>query len=338
MQTVALLAMEPPLGAGADALRDEKETLFRAIRTLEPGRHRARASSTGYRDEPGVAPDSDVETYAGRAAAHRLVALGRRALLHPRRQGAARSTAPRCASSCTARPRTCSPRPRRDAPRQQLPALPAEPARVTRDRRDGQEPRARRSTVAPSSCMLCNDSPGEMSAYERLLGDALDGESLLFAREDGVESAWRVVDRVLTDHGPAYPYDAGHVGSGRGRRARRTIPTVGTIRMPERFRSTRRRARNEESDARVPRSHPERAARRGRRTRPAVRAGDWVLLAGQVGVDPATGALVPGGVEAEADQVLTNLAAVLGRLRRRRGPTSPRSPSSWPARWSTSRR
>jgi glucose-6-phosphate 1-dehydrogenase len=45
-----------------------------------------------------------------------------------------------------------------------------------------------------------------MSAYERLLGDALHGETLLFAREDGVESAWRVVDRVLTDHGPALPY------------------------------------------------------------------------------------------------------------------------------------
>ena len=45
---------------------------------------------------------------------------------------------------------------------------------------------------------------------------------------------------------------------------------------------------------------------------PAVRAGDWILLAGQVGVDPATGALVPGGAAAEADQVLTNLAAVLG--------------------------
>ena len=39
-----------------------------------------------------------------------------------------------------------------------------------------------------------------------MLGDALDGETLLFAREDGVESSWRVVDNVLTDHGPAIPY------------------------------------------------------------------------------------------------------------------------------------
>ena len=44
---------------------------------------------------------------------------------------------------------------------------------------------------------------------------------------------------------------------------------------------------------------------------PAVRAGDWLVLAGQVGLDPATGALVPGGVEAEARQALANIGAVL---------------------------
>jgi 2-iminobutanoate/2-iminopropanoate deaminase len=45
---------------------------------------------------------------------------------------------------------------------------------------------------------------------------------------------------------------------------------------------------------------------------PAVAAGDWIVLAGQVGVDPQTGVLVPGGVEAETRQVLANLKAVLG--------------------------
>ena len=44
---------------------------------------------------------------------------------------------------------------------------------------------------------------------------------------------------------------------------------------------------------------------------PAVRAGDWLVLAGQVGLDPATGAIVAGGIEAQARQVLTNIAAVL---------------------------
>jgi len=45
---------------------------------------------------------------------------------------------------------------------------------------------------------------------------------------------------------------------------------------------------------------------------PAVRAGDWIVLAGQVGLDPATGKFVDGGVEAQARQVLANIAAVLG--------------------------
>ncbi|HXY92024.1 MAG TPA: Rid family detoxifying hydrolase [Acidimicrobiia bacterium] len=45
---------------------------------------------------------------------------------------------------------------------------------------------------------------------------------------------------------------------------------------------------------------------------PAVRAGDWLVLAGQIGIDAATGALVAGGAEAEARQVLANIDAILG--------------------------
>jgi len=44
---------------------------------------------------------------------------------------------------------------------------------------------------------------------------------------------------------------------------------------------------------------------------PAVRAGDWLVLAGQVGIDPASGKMVAGGVEAEARQVLANVGAIL---------------------------
>ena len=57
---------------------------------------------------------------------------------------------------------------------------------------------------------------------------------------------------------------------------------------------------------------PSAAAVAGSPYSPAVRAGDWVLISGQVGLDPATGALAPGGIEAEVGQVLTNLAGILG--------------------------
>ncbi len=62
-QLTALLAMEPPVGMGVEALRDEKEKVFRAMRTLDE-RDLVRGQFEGYRDEPGVAPASDVETYA----------------------------------------------------------------------------------------------------------------------------------------------------------------------------------------------------------------------------------------------------------------------------------
>jgi glucose-6-phosphate 1-dehydrogenase len=52
----------------------------------------------------------------------------------------------------------------------------------------------------------------EMSAYERLLSEALEGDPTLFAREDGVEAAWRIVDPVVGEHTPALPYEPGSWG------------------------------------------------------------------------------------------------------------------------------
>jgi glucose-6-phosphate 1-dehydrogenase len=51
-----------------------------------------------------------------------------------------------------------------------------------------------------------------MSAYERLLGDAMAGDATLFARQDAVETAWGVVDAILGDVRPVYDYDRGSWG------------------------------------------------------------------------------------------------------------------------------
>jgi glucose-6-phosphate 1-dehydrogenase len=51
-----------------------------------------------------------------------------------------------------------------------------------------------------------------MDAYERLLGDAMDGDAMLFARQDSVEAAWAVVEPILGDVTPAYPYEPGSWG------------------------------------------------------------------------------------------------------------------------------
>ena len=63
LQIVAFLAMEPPVNGSGDALRDEKVKVLRALRPLRP-QDLVRGQFRGYRDEPDVAPDSKVETFA----------------------------------------------------------------------------------------------------------------------------------------------------------------------------------------------------------------------------------------------------------------------------------
>jgi glucose-6-phosphate 1-dehydrogenase len=63
--------------------------------------------------------------------------------------------------------------------------------------------------VGQSAEMIANQQPNaeEMDAYERVLGDAMAGDATLFAREDYVEEAWRIVDPVLKKGTPVYPYE-----------------------------------------------------------------------------------------------------------------------------------
>lgn len=63
--------------------------------------------------------------------------------------------------------------------------------------------------VGQSAEMIANQQPNaeEMDAYERVLGDAMAGDATLFAREDYVEEAWRIVDTVLTKGTPVYSYE-----------------------------------------------------------------------------------------------------------------------------------
>jgi glucose-6-phosphate 1-dehydrogenase len=208
-QLVALLAMEPPIGMGDLALRDAKERVFAAVETMSP-RDLVRGQFRGYRDEPGVASNSDVETYA----ACRLHVDSWRWNGVPWYLRAGKELPVRCTEV--------------------LVDLHGPPQRVFPDSQvrdgDGNYVRFRFTpeiTIAvgaraklPGEEMvgelrelyLCNEFPDEMTPYERLLGDALRGEGLLFAREDGVEQAWRVVDKVLTRHEKALPYGPGTWG------------------------------------------------------------------------------------------------------------------------------
>jgi glucose-6-phosphate 1-dehydrogenase len=208
-QMMSLLAMEPPLGMGDLALRDGKERVFAAVDTMTP-RDLVRGQFEGYRAEPGVAPDSDVETYA----ACRLHIDSWRWAGVPWYLRAGKELPCKCTEVHV--------------------ELHPPPQRVFADS-DVHEGHGNylRFRFAPEISIaigaraklpgeemvgesrelyLANTFPDEMTPYERLIGDAIRGEGLLFAREDGVEQAWRVVDKVLTKHGPAIEYEPGTWG------------------------------------------------------------------------------------------------------------------------------
>jgi len=204
MQTAALLAMEPPVGPTVEALRDAKEKVFSAMRTLT--RHDlVRGQFDGYRDENGVAPDSDVETFA----AVKLFIDSWRWADVPFYIRAGKSLP---VTATEVRVELHRPPQRVFAEYEELP-------RDTNYYRFRLNPTVQIAlgarVKAPGESFMGDevelsftdeDEADEMSAYERLLGDAMDGENLLFAREDGVEAAWRVVDDVLVHHERAYPY------------------------------------------------------------------------------------------------------------------------------------
>jgi glucose-6-phosphate 1-dehydrogenase len=202
-QTVGLLAMEPPVGPGVEELRDGKERVFAAMETLKPD-DLVRGHFEGYRHEKGVAPDSDVETFA----AVRLHVDSWRWSGVPIYVRAGKNLPVTCTEVRVELHRP----PTNTFAEYEHRAHDANYFRFQLNPRvsiaEGVRVKGAGDGFVGDSVELffCNDHPGEASAYERLLGDALDGETLLFAREDGVESSWRVVDNVLTDHSPAIPY------------------------------------------------------------------------------------------------------------------------------------
>jgi glucose-6-phosphate 1-dehydrogenase len=202
-QTLALLAMEPPSNPHAEALRDAKEEVFTAMRPLERD-DLVRGQYVGYRDEQGVDPESDVETFA----AVRMWIDSWRWAGVPFYIRAGKELA----ASCTeVRVELHRPPQRVFAEFEPMPhdnnyfRFQLDPRIVI-----AIGARAKASgdgfTGEDVELHLCNDHPDEASAYERLLDDAMLGEQLLFARQDGVEESWRVIDRVLVDHAPVIPY------------------------------------------------------------------------------------------------------------------------------------
>ena len=211
LQVVALLAMEPPVSPDADALRDEKVKVLRSTRPLEAGSV-VRGQYDGYCNEQGVAPTSTVETYA----ACRFEIDSWRWSGVPFYVRAGKGLAANALEALIEL---------RAPPRMLFvdPNLPCPHPNVIRFRLgtgDGvtltvQAKQPGRELVSQPVDLDVDftASLGDRGeAYERLLDDALDGNARRFAREDGVENAWRIVQPVLDDPGPIHHYQRGSWG------------------------------------------------------------------------------------------------------------------------------
>jgi glucose-6-phosphate 1-dehydrogenase len=200
-QVLANLAMEPPVRTDSESMRDEKVKVLKAIPPLEM-KNLVRGQFRGYRKEPGVAPDSQVETYA----ALRLDINSWRWQGVPFYIRAGKALPVTCTEVMVRLRRppsvfpTCTPSPNYFRFRISPEVTGAFGMTVM----DPEE-----KLIGQPVELLASHHPGagEMDAYERLLGDAMAGDATLFAREDYVEEAWRIVDPVLKAGSPIYEYE-----------------------------------------------------------------------------------------------------------------------------------
>ncbi|WP_062207758.1 glucose-6-phosphate dehydrogenase [Demequina oxidasica] len=208
-QIVALLAMDAPPYQGYGAVQSAKVDVFKAMRKLTRD-DIVRGQFVGYRDEPGVAPDSDVETYA----AVRLWIDSWRWAGVPfylrTGKGLAR-TAGEVVVEFKHPPQSLfddalDTLQRGNYVRFRLSPV-SEIAISARVKTPGEE-----FVGEPEELVLHTESPEERSPYERLLTDAMNGDGALFTREESVEAAWEVVDDILTDRPKCIPYEQGSWG------------------------------------------------------------------------------------------------------------------------------
>lgn len=208
-QIVALLAMEAPAYRGFDAVHSAKANVFQAMRPMQRA-DLVRGQYIGYRDEPRVAPDSDVETYcalrlyidswrwagvpwylrSGKCLADTVTEVRVQLKPPPQQLFADAAAAGGHANYLRFHLSPCS-----------SIALAARVKRAGKDYVGEQR-----------ELLLAEEERVEETPYQRLLSDAMRGADALFTRQDAVEAAWAVLDPVLENHSAAHPYQAGSWG------------------------------------------------------------------------------------------------------------------------------
>jgi glucose-6-phosphate 1-dehydrogenase len=224
LQVVAFLAMEAPTGLYCDSIRDEQVKVFRTIPPLDP-KHLVRGQFKGYKNEEGVARDSAVETFA----AVRLEIRSWRWSGVPFLIRAGKCL-PVTATEVLVKLR-----------KPPLDTLAGNTSNYFRFRlgpgdvslslsaqvkRPGEE-------LVPMPAKLTaveTQTADEVDAYQRLLGDAMHGDGMLFVREDAVEAAWAIVEPILDSGSALHSYEPGSWGP---HQADRLTTDVGGWHTPE---------------------------------------------------------------------------------------------------------
>lgn len=204
LQVVALLAMEPPTSVYAESIHDEQVKVFRMIAPLRPAQL-IRGQFRGYRDEPGVSPCTEVETYA--AVRFEVDSWRWAGVPFLIRAGKCLQTTATEVLVTLKRPPLARANIEKNHFRFRL-GPDVSLAAGVRVKRPG-----KRMTPMPIELLAVDHAEGdEVEAYERLLTDAMKGDQLLFVREDAVELSWRVVQPLLGNITPAFVYEPGSWG------------------------------------------------------------------------------------------------------------------------------
>jgi glucose-6-phosphate 1-dehydrogenase len=211
LQVVGYLAMEPPSPSWKEAVRDEQAQVLRTVRPLSVDEI-VRGQYRGYRDEPGVSKTSSVPTYA----ALRLFVDSWRWRGVPFVVRAGKCLKTTCTEVVVHL---------KQAPPVVFHESGPSHGNYLRFRLSPQVAIAIGARVKKPGEEMAGEAielslverarqgaDGRMEAYERLIGDAMDGDATLFARQDSVEAAWAIVDPVLTASGPLHEYDCGSWG------------------------------------------------------------------------------------------------------------------------------